>query len=265
MTEKSLSREPVKFHGAEPAMMFTETNINAVKNGVIDNQEQITELRDIAVDQQEQINYLKSLVDKLVITFRMDITPHARSNPEGKCYSDCMGHHDCKKIYNGGTVNNKFRDIVVELDKMKLQKITKIETDLKEEEARVIREAAELVAKEKKDLEEKAKKKSRAEARSKVLEIVAEKKAKLKELEDEILLVNFASESEDSEDSDVSEDPEDPEEELDRKESELRAQLAEARSRKEKSRGKSKKTRPSCDPSTWSKEKAEKISEMWCE
>ena len=283
MTEKSLSREFVKCpseqetgeQGNAALKEFSEKHINAVKNGVIDNQEhitelkaQVTELRDIAVDQQEQINDLKSLVDKLIMVYHApseDVFNTQKTHPTKRApfYNGWLNMY-CPGIltgqFHGGTAAQKYGLIIEEIANMRNKMIKKIETDLTEEHERIDREAVELVAKEKKDLEEKEKKKSRAEARSKVLDIVAEKKAKLKELEDEILLVNFASESEDSE------DPEDLEEELERQESELRAQLAEARGKKEKSRGKSKKPQSSSsDPSTWSKEKAEKIGAMWCE
>jgi hypothetical protein len=49
---------------------------------------------------------------------------------------------------------------------------------------------------------------------------------------------------------------------LDRKERELRARLAEARAAKKAPK---KKAAASSDPATWSKEKAEKVSAMWCE
>jgi len=225
-------------------------------------EKEIDYLKKNALAQEIKINELIKLVDQLIVARddvpkdnflkrvweEITIEGNRYTEEENKSMSERCRNSDLPKNYYGLSVAHN------NIMNAKSNEIKEREEKAKRESAQILVEAQEkLKAKEIAEKKEKAMKDMMA--RVALLEETAKKEED--ELEN-LKLINEPTTDEEIEDPVIVE--------MRIREANVLARVAEMRAEKATLRGTQKNSTPdSGNPSTWSKEKAEKISKMWCE
>ena len=218
----------------------------------INSQEKEIEfLKKTALGQEIKINDIETLVNKWIMT----IYYHDGVSPIPDNY------REVQLLKNQATwfsELNEYRNQLFEKEALRIKEEYK-------KERKKIEDAAVAAAEQKKQEEETAMKEREMKTMKDMMARVAllEETAKKEELELENLkLISGNDESEMEQAIEITTDME----QLLVREANALARAAEMRSEKAKLRGKQKnRASSSNDPTTWSKEKAEKIGKMWCE
>jgi hypothetical protein len=267
-TNTKMSRsivDSIKEHGSEKIKQWESMSLSERLNDVADKfesqEKEIDYLKKNAIAQEIKINELSKLIDMLIVVVsgpmeRPDMVQAAAYNQllvEGNTWDP-----EQNKIFVQGNRGHQYRGV----DAMARNILAKkVEDNKKIEKARI----EELIRKQVEE-QEKLKAKELAEKKEKAMKDMMARVTLLEETakkeEDELESLKGISEAKSDEEIEDSEM-----EELLVREANALARAAEMRAEKAKLRGTQKnKTKASKgDPSTWSNEKAEKISKMWVE
>jgi len=235
-----------------------------VANKFESQEKEIDFLKKNALAQEIKINELSKIVDMLMVA-----SPHIdinRSNSETKrafgeimAYGNGRAPEDNERCITNGILSTGWYGITIMAREIIQAKIKEIEENERKAQAEIVRLKVEA--------QEKLKAQELAEAKEKAMKDMMARVALLEEnaKKEEEELENLKLVSEPKTDEEI--EDEDPKiQELLMREANALARAAEMRAEKAKLRGTQKTTtKSSTDPSTWSKEKAEKISQMWVE
>ena len=241
---------------------------NALHKTVDEQKQSINELQNHAIIQQQQIDELRSVVEALVLTHRPGLIGGGEEGKVVVCGSEVLYQNDptCEKPMK--RIQSYVEDIHREEQRNAAEEeACRAAIALEVAKQRV---ADEKVAAEEARVKKKAETVSKMAARAKArLDAIATAERELEERTKTEMALLHAKRAYASTESEVDSDDDSENSEellLVQQEASAALQAAEARVAAARQRGIQKGKRTgSTDPATWSNDKAEKISAMWCE